>query len=492
MPTEEAVIDSTPVESSAPSEVSAQVETSSTDTVTPSESSPSKLQDDPNWSDEQFIGEALKKIGSPEEQTAEVPTEAAPETPTEEAPATEEAAAEKPGEEAKPEEEEPALDLDEPIAPSALEQKINSNPELKALLDKDPSLRGEMFKAARLGQETFQYKEVFPTVESAKIAAVDASERRQFEAAWNAGPKGFIDSLVDFNTIKDANGNPVKDANGHIQVDPSLTNVLDFIGNNEFEYRFNNWLKEERAQAEREGNDEAIAALDILTARKNSPNRAGASEDVPEHIKTREAALKAKEDASARQDAERLQVAKGQAFDAVIAKADISVNKLIDPIIDKSALSDFAKKQAKQVIHDKLEASMQADREYQSRKLAYDNAKHALSEKEQGEYSALVTTTAQNKLGRIIREVMEEAGKPAITAQAAKQQKVAAQQKRSQQELRGAATPATQKPLEGAELVKHLEAQWDKSHPGVPMDDYQLLLATNEYKTNLRKAAANR
>lgn len=473
MPTEEAV--ATPVESSAPA---AEV---------PSAPESPQIQDNPDLSSEQFISQALEKLSKPEEQSAEVQLEPVAESPAEETAVAEVPDVEKPAEPDKqPEEEEQGLDLTEPLAAQELEAKINANAEFKASLEKDPALRNELFKNARLASETHKYREIFPDHESAKVAASDAAMFREADAAFYSGdPKNFVDALVKMATVTDANGQAMRDANGFIQIDPALTNVYNYIGQNEMNFRLDSLRKE----AEKDGDERTLAALEVLKERLSPTS--SAEEELPESLRATAAQIKAEKEAWTRQQAEQQQAQLSTFFNSIIETVDVQVNKVIDSVLSKAALTDFAKNAARKEIHDRLAEALAQNTEYQSRKRAYDGVRTP-SDDVKGKYVSLVTSHANAVLPSIVREVMKEAGNPVIAAQQAKDAKIAAQQTRSQQELRGAATPATQKPLEGQALLDKISADYKKEHNGEDIDNYTLLFKANEYKQNLRRAVANR
>src|SRR5438477_12266473 len=80
-------------------------------------------------------------------------------------------------------EEQTGLEIEDEhvFSPRDLNERINSNPELKQALESDPALRNAVFRNARLASEASKYREVFPDVESAQYAAQSAATFRELD-----------------------------------------------------------------------------------------------------------------------------------------------------------------------------------------------------------------------------------------------------------------------------------------------------------------------
>jgi len=93
---------------------------------------------------------------------------------------------------------EPPLE-DEPVSRKLLNQRLEKNPQLKAVVDADPSLKNFLYSQAARAEEAGKYRDLFPTVDIAQFAAEQAKEF------------GTLSELFEGDGFNRATGQPFKD-----------------------------------------------------------------------------------------------------------------------------------------------------------------------------------------------------------------------------------------------------------------------------------------
>ena len=332
-----------------------------------------------------------------------------------------------PEEQAQQEQPQFSLDEDDVFSPRELNERINANPQLKQALESDPALRNAVFRNARLASETSQYKGIFPDVESAQYAAQSAATFREIDdlflnAATPNGTGRFLQKWAEMAMLTDERGNPVME-NGVPKLHPAFTSMLNNMRDNEL-----NFLQQ---KAEKAGDQELIAALDIVRERISPASRAR-DEELPPHIKAAADHIKARETELNRRQLEQ-QYAEQVRSDRVIGDETTGkINALIEPALNHAALSDFVRQTARSKIDDAIVESLARNRFFQAR-LA-ELARYPLTPENRQQRVNLVMSHVQAIAGPIVRQVLREASQPVLQAQEDRRNKIDAQVARSRSE----------------------------------------------------------
>lgn len=222
----------------------------------------------------------------------------------------------------------------------------------------DDRAKGQLFKLAREYGEYKPIAELFGgDVEEAKAAQTGSLSFNHFDGLYeNAhtpeGTKGFLEALAakqQQEPIIGQGGQPVD------VVSALFTNMRDME------------LKFLESKFKEKGDDEALAALDILRERI-SPNRTPASEEETNpQLAKREAAVKEREEKLNRDQHQQSESARTQYEQTVATDLDTQIDKVIDPILSKTAFSSVIQGDVKNKIFDRIEEKLNANPTYKSR-----------------------------------------------------------------------------------------------------------------------------
>lgn len=359
------------------------------------------------------------------------------------------------------------LDDGEPVGPVQFADFLKANPEAQKALDANPELKNKVFGALRRDEENRALREIVPDVETARAVTGAAATYQNFDnrflgATTPEGAQKFLEYWVKEAMYTDDQGQPIlKD--GKYQFHPALTYTFDHI--------YNNKISALKQQAEKSGNERLQAALDVLME-ETSPTSTAQGE-IPEELRAhadalteRERALTAKEQASAREEAERQQVANQQSIDRAETKAAESVQGLLKPLFAKASLSEFEQNAALQKIGELVDESLGANSLYQA---MYDS----ILQREPGEAREKALTAHMLKftneiLGKIATKVVREAKGGALTRQPAKQSQVDAQRRTSKTDPKGASvgTTRTAATTDPAQLRATIVNEYKAAHGG--------------------------
>ncbi len=336
------------------------------------------------------------------------------------------------------EDNEPAqLDLaaDDVFSPRELNDRINANPALKQALEADPELRNSMFRNARLAHDANRYRELFPDVESAKYAMENAASFRQLDdmflnAVTPQGATQFLQHWAGMSMLRDEQGNPVVE-NGVPQLHPAFHGFLEHINQRQMDFI--------RQQAEREGDQELIAALDTVRERTSASSQPQ-DHELPPHLRAAAQNLQRREQELNRQQLAQQKAAES-AFDLSVGKeAQSKIDSLINPVLEKAALSDFVRQTAREKIDTAILETLNRNKFFQAR-MAELARYPRLAESRQQRIN-LIMSHVQSLAGPVVRQVLKEASAPVIARQQERQQKIESQVARSRSEPRSTAGPA--------------------------------------------------
>ncbi|HKE31344.1 MAG TPA: hypothetical protein VKD65_06440, partial [Candidatus Angelobacter sp.] len=323
------------------------------------------------------------------------------------------------------------------LSTKALNDKINANATLKQVLEADQPLRNAMFRNARLASEAAGYKEVFPDLDSARYAANQAIAFADLDHAFmrgdsRQGAEQFFGKWAQMAMLTDENGNVVRDQNGNPRMHGAWNAVNQHI--------FDSQLDFVRKNAERTGDHELVAALDVLRESVSPSSRA--TDGLPPHLRAAADSINRREQELLRQQFAQ-QERDALAFDESVGEeASDKINALVQPVLEKAALSDFVRQTAQEKIENAIVESLNNNRFFQSR-LAELTRLPANEETRQQRLN-LIMTHVQAVAGPIVRQVLREASQPVIRAQEDRRAKIESQIARTRSEPKsvgGAALP---------------------------------------------------
>ncbi len=354
------------------------------------------------------------------------------------------------------------LEDNDVVSPKDLNERINENPALRQAFESDPALRNAVFRNARLAAETSKYKEVFPDVESAQYAAQSAARFREVDelflnATTPEGTSRFLQKWAEMAVLTDEQGNPIIDQ-GMPQLHPAFTSLLDNMRNNELEFL--------RQTAEKNGDQELMAALDIVRERVSPASRAQDNE-LPPHIRAASEQIRARELELNRRQLQQ-QHAEHARFNHVVGEdATQKIDALIEPALDKAALSDFVRQTAREKIDDAIVASLGRNRFFQAR--MSELARYPLTPQTRQQRLNLIMNHVQAIAGPVVRQVLREASQPVMRAQENRRSRIDAQVARSRSEPKGATSASfTGKSLAPEQLFEQIRNDYSSQHGEEP------------------------
>jgi hypothetical protein len=362
------------------------------------------------------------------------------------------------GEELQPSDVGLDLDTEDFLSTKALNDRINTNAALKQALEADQPLRNAMFRNARLAGEAAGYREVFPDVESARLAADQAAEFAALDHAFlNAGNRDgaekFFSRWAEMALLNDADGNILRDQHGNPRMHGAWSAVNQHLFNSQLDYI--------RNKAEKTGNHELLAALDVIRESTHSPNSPaeagspgakapgypspGVIAELPPHLKAAADSINRREQELTRQQLAQQQK-EAEAFDSSVAEeASAKINSLVEPVLEKAALSDFVRQTAREKIENAIVDSLNRNRFFQARMAELKRL--PMNDEAMQQQLNLVMTHVHAIAGPIVRQVLREASQPVISAQEERRAKIESQIARTRSEPRSVGGAA---PINGA------------------------------------------
>lgn len=354
------------------------------------------------------------------------------------------------------------FEADHVFSPKDLNDRINGNPALRQALEADPALRNAMFRNARLAAETGKYKEVFPDVESAQYAAREAARFREVDdlfvdAVTPEGTSRFLQKWAEMAVLTDDQGNPVLE-NGVPRMHPAFVSLLDNMRNNELEFL--------RQDAERNGNEELVAALDIVREHTSPASRAQ-DDELPPHIRAAAEKIQARESELNRRQLEQ-QYAERARFNHVVSEEVTQrIDSLIEPALDKAALSDFVRQTAREKIDNAIADSLGRNRFFQARMAELDRYPPMPQTRQQR--LNVVMSHVQAIAGPIVRQVLRDASQPVMRAQEERKAKIDAQVARSRSEPKGTTSVSLgRRSLPPEQLLEQIRNDYSTEHGEQP------------------------
>ena len=361
-------------------------------------------------------------------------------------------------------EEQAGLEIEDAdvFSPRDLNERINSNPELKQALESDPALRNAVFRNARLASEASKYREVFPDVESAQYAAQSAATFRELDDLFlnAASPQGtgrFLQKWAEMAMLTDDAGRPIVE-NGAPKLHPAFTSMLDNLRNNELDFL--------RQKAEKNGDQELMAALDIVRERTSPASRAQ-DEELPPHIRAAAEQIKARETELNRRQLQQQYAEQARSDQFVGDEATQKIDALIEPALNKAALSDFVRQTARERIDNAIVENLGRNKFFQARMA--ELTRYPMTPQARQQRVNLIMSHVQAVAGPIVRQVLREASQPVMRAQEERKAKIDAQVARSRSEPKGATSASfAGKPLPPEQLFERIRSDYAKEHGEEP------------------------
>ena len=318
---------------------------------------------------------------------------------------------------------------DEFLSSKSLNDRINANSALKQVLEADQPLRNAIFRNARLASEAAGFKEIFPDLDSARYAAEQAASFAGLDHAFmNAGSKQgaeqFLSRWAQMAILTDDNGNVVRDQQGNPRMHSAWSSVNQHI--------FDSQLDFVRRKAERSGDHELVAALDVI--RENVSPSFPATDELPPHLRAAADSINRREQELTRQQLMQQQKAAEAFEDSVGQETSEKINALVQPALEKAALSDFVRQTAREKIENAIVEGLSNNRFFQSRMA--ELSRFPANEENRRQRLNIIMTHVQAIAGPIVRQVLREASQPVIKAQEDRRAKIESQIARTRSEPR--------------------------------------------------------
>jgi hypothetical protein len=342
------------------------------------------------------------------------------------------------------------LDSEDFLSTKALNDKINASPALRQALEADQPLRNAIFRNARLASEAAEYREIFPDVNSARMAAENAAEFAALDHAFlNAdtrqGAEQFFSRWAQMAMLNDENGNLVRDPYGNPRMHGAWNTVNQHIFDSQLDYV--------RNKAEKTGDHELLAALDIVRdSFANSSAGAGSPgtkvpgfQELPPHLQAAADSINRREQELTRRQ-QAAAAAEAEAFDFSMAEeASEKISALVKPVLEKAALSDFVRQTAQEKIESAIVDSLNRNRFFQARMAELRRLPR--NDEAMQQQLNLIMTHVHAIAGPIVRQVLREAAQPVMKAQEDRRTKIEGQIARTRSEPRSVGGAA---PMNGA------------------------------------------
>src|SRR5690348_98036 len=171
------------------------------------------------------------------------------------------------------------------------------------------------------------------------------------------------------------------------------------------DHLFHSQLDYVRNKAEKTGNHELLAALDVI--RDSVSPSSPALDELPPHLQAaadsinrREQELTRRQQAAAAAEAEAFELAVGE-------EASGKINALVEPVLEKAALSDFVRQTAREKIESAIVDSLGRNRFFQARMA--ELKRFPMTDETMQQRLNLLMTHVHSIAGPIVRQVLREA-----------------------------------------------------------------------------------
>jgi hypothetical protein len=155
-------------------------------------------------------------------------------------------------------------------------------------------------------------------------------------------------------------------------------------------------------------------------------------------------------------------------FDRVVGdEATQKIDSLIEPALNKAALSDFVRQTAREKIDTAIVENLARNRFFQARMA--ELARYPLTPEARQQRVNVIMSHVQAVAGPIVRQVLREASQPVMRAQEERKAKIDAQVARSRSEPKGATSASfTGNPVPPEQLFERIRKDYTEQHGEEP------------------------
>jgi hypothetical protein len=188
---------------------------------------------------------------------------------------------------------------------------------------------------------------------------------------------------------------------------------------------------------------------------------------LPAHIRAAAAQIKAREAELNRRQLEQ-QYAEQVRFDRVVGEdATSKIDALVEPALNKAALSDFVRQTAREKIDNAIVESLGRNKFFQARMA--ELSRYPLTPQARQQRVNLIMSHVQAIAGPIVRQVLREASQPVMRVQEERKSKIDAQVARSRSEPKGPTSASfTGKSLAPDQLFEKIRNDYTTEHGEEP------------------------
>lgn len=378
----------------------------------------------------------------------------------------------------------------EVIAPKDLATAINASPELKAAIDANPALKNQLFANARRSEKLTAIEQYVRSPEEAKVMQERTGTFNNLSDLMGSINRGdlssvnnFLTALVGQTILRDESGQPIiNPKTGKPQTDGSMFRMLTGA----YELRHSNLRK----AYENEGNDEAVAAIDLLNGLQGigaSPASRESEQGLSPEQKAREDQISSRERAlNEREQAGRAEAEKAFTRSVGLGRAEKFDGELDTLIKASSGLGDFNREAVRSSVMQGLKDFLKGDATYNAELKELE--REPKTEVTRNKIVAVGLRYMRNNLGRIAAPIFAEAGAQAMTQQAEQTATHDARAKASRGEGAGAAvtSPTAPAKLDGQALTSHVVAEFVAKNNRQP-DMSEILAGVSRYRLQASK-----
>ena len=305
-----------------------------------------------------------------------------------------------------------SLEEDAFVGARDLAAKIDSDPALKAALPAE--IRNEILANARIAERLAPYEQIFSSPDEAKVIAETANIHAGFVEAFTSinrnvekGTDAIVRMLMEGTALLDENGKPRTNEKGEQLTDGTAGKFFDKIAERGIELKITNKLKAL--------NDENLtAAWDLVMESVGlRPSTADQDQDADPALTARKAELDAQEARIRTQEQTANKNAEQQHKAAVDSETDSQYKTAVTDLLGKStALTDLEKMTVQSQINAAFSAALKRGNPAST---AYYREldrirQEPLSAARRTKEVALAARFTREKLVRIARPIMAEAG----------------------------------------------------------------------------------
>ena len=330
------------------------------------------------------------------------------------------------------------------VAPKDLQAALDGDPALKAALDAKPELKDALFAATRVAERGKKYDELFGSPRAAEqVAQQAAGFTRLMDLAADIKPvgqpgQGFdregtqaaINAMLEVSALRDDQGNILRTPGGAIRTDGTVTRLLTNIAQS--------WM-ERNILAKLQGDDEALASLDLVMERAGlRPSTADQGQE-SEEIKQQRATLERERNEIAQQrqtSAKQAETEYNTVVETRISEVyDGTVGKLLEAA---SGLTPFAKEAVQNKILAGLKKAMRESTAWKGTKRSFQAMPlgKTRSDREVAAYREFI----HDNLARVAQPILGDAGVHLTAAQAARSQQQTAREQATRGEVQHTVT----------------------------------------------------